>query len=115
MLKNMPMMQERGMIEIADGKPKLLIPSLTHDEYAEYNTIRKEAVLKAVEKMTAPMGEYIKDKKVKIPSHLKSVPDQKLTMPYEPYAMCLVYVAINSGIHKRELKYPCPETIVVFD
>jgi len=115
MLKNMPLIEQRGFIKFQNSKSKLLIPHLTHEEYEEYRKIVSEAADKAVAKITAPMGEYINYKRKKIPLHLKSVPEQKLTMPYEVQAMCLVYEAINHNIHKRDLGYPCPETIVVFD
>lgn len=115
MLKNMPLMQERGMIAITDGVPVMLIPCLTHAQYAQYAAIKDAATAKAVEKLTEPMGAYIRDKKKALPPHLKSVPDQRRTSPYEPPVMCLVYEAIRRGVHERDLGYPCPEMLAVMD
>jgi hypothetical protein len=61
------------------------------------------------------MAEYTRTHRKKIPPHLKSVPEQKLTMPYEPSAMMFVFEAIRHDIHPRDLGYPCPETLAVFD
>ena len=65
--------------------------------------------------LTEPMGRFIAARKKKIPAHLKSVPDQKLCMPYMPSPMMFVYEAIERGVQRRDLGYPCPETVVVID
>ncbi len=114
-IKAMPLLEERGFIEMKDGEPKLLIPCLTHAEADVFWKICREASNTAAKELEEPMAEYIKTHKKTIPAHLKSVPDQKLTMPYEPGVMMFVYEAINRGLHRRYLGYPCPETIVVFD
>lgn len=115
MLKNIPLLVERGFLAGEDGELRLLVPHLTHVQWKEFCEITRGAAKPAVEKLTDPMGEYLADKHKPIPPHLKSVPEQKLTMPYEIPAMALVYEAIARGIHPRDLGYPCPETIVIFD
>ncbi len=114
-IKAMPLLEERGFIEMKDSTPKLLIPCLTHAQADIFWKICREASNTAAKELEEPMAEYIKTHKKTIPAHLKSVPDQKLTMPYEPSTMMFVYESINRGLHRRDLGYPCPETIVVFD
>ena len=84
--------EEKRFFEICDKAQKIFGDAIRDDLIKYCNTHKKE-----------------------IPSHLKSVPDQKLTMPFEPKAMMFVYEAINRGIHPRDLGYNCPETFVVFD
>ncbi len=116
MIQNIPILQKKGMIEIKDEKPVLLVPYLTHKEYREYCEIKNKAVSEIVKKLTESAGEYIKNKKKKFPSHLKSISDLKRILPYVmPEPMCFVYEVINQGIHKRDLGYLCPETIIVAD
>lgn len=93
----------------------MLIPCLTHAQEKQFEEICKEAVISAAAGLEEPMAEYIRTHKKKIPPHLKSVPEQKLSMPFEPGAMMLVYEAIRRGLHPRDLGYPCPETVAVFD
>lgn len=75
--------------------------------------IMNRAIDEFSEGIAKPLAAYCETHKKTIPSHLKSVPDQKLTMPYEPNAMMFVFEAIKQGIHPRDLG-PCPETFVVF-
>jgi len=115
MLKNIPFLIERGFLTKENGGLSLLVPHLTHEQAKAFSGLIREASQYGAEKLTVPMGEYLADKRKKIPPHLTSMPDQKLTMPYEIPAMALVYEAIGHGLHRRDLGYPCPETIVVFD
>lgn len=115
MLKNIPLLIERGFLADEQGRLRLLVPCLTHEQWREFCGIIRDAARSATEKLTVPMGEYLAGKREKLPPHLKSVPDQKLTMPYEIPAMSLVYEALVRGVHKRDLGYPCPETVVIFD
>lgn len=114
-LKAIPLLRERGFLTADNGKLELLIPRLTHAQAALFRQICGEASSNAARLLEKPMAEYIRTHTKKIPPHLKSVPDQKLTMPYEPGAMMLVYEAIGRGLHPRDLGGPCPETFVVFD
>lgn len=113
-LKAIPLLEERGFLSTENGEPSILIPLLSDAQADCFWKICEKASNAAAIKLEVPMAEYIRTHKKKIPAHLKSVPDQKLTMPYEPHAMMLVYEAINHGLHPRELGYPCPETIAVF-
>lgn len=115
MLKNIPLMAERGALRMENKKLELLISCLTHAQNKRFRQICREAVDEAAAALAGPMGEYIRDKKKKIPPHLKSVPDQKLYLPCQPGPMPLVYGAINQGIIPLDLGYPCPETVAVFD
>ena len=114
-VKTIPMLAERGFLTIENHTPKLLIPCLTHAQADTFWSICHEAAVAAAKELEAPMAAYVQTHKKKIPTHLKSVPEQKLTMPYEPQAMMLVYEAISRGLHPREHGSPCPETIVVMD
>ncbi len=115
MIKAIPLLEERGFITTRNGKPELLIPVLTHDEEREFIAICERAQHAFADNIREHLAEYCRTHVKEIPSHLKSVPDQKRTMPYEPGAMMFVYEAINKGVHPRDLGYPCPETIAVFD
>lgn len=114
-LSAIPALEANGFLRTENGKLALAIPHLTLKQDERFSKICTEAWKKVAAALKAPMIEYAKTHKVSIPPHLKSVPDQKLTMPYEPHAMGFVFEAINRGIHPRDLGYPCPETIVIFD
>lgn len=113
MIKGIPLLKERGFLTEKDGKFALAVPCLTHEEEREFFAIANHATEEFATGIAKPLAAYCETHKKAIPSHLKSVPDQKLTMPYEPNAMMFVFEAINRGIHPRDLG-PCPETFVVF-
>ena len=114
-LKGIPLLEKRGFLTTKNGTPELLIPCLTHAEDAQFAAIARKAGEAFAEQIREPLWEYVQTHKKPIPAHLKSVPDQKRTMPYEPKPMMFVFEAIKRGIHPRDLGYPCPETFVVFD
>lgn len=114
-LRAIPQLQREGFLTTAEGRPRLLIPRLTHAQWEHYRRIVDDAAGEAAKALEAPMAEYTRVHRKKIPPHLTSVPEQKLTMPYEPNAMMFVFEAIHRGIHPRDLGYPCPETVAVFD
>lgn len=114
-IKGIPLLQERGFISMENQHPVLLIPTLTHEEEKAFFEICNKAKTAFGDTIREPLAQYCKTHKKEIPPHLKSVPDQKRTMPYEPNVMMFVYEAIRKGIHPRDLGYPCPETIAVFD
>lgn len=115
MLRAIPQLEREGFLTVENGKPRLLIPRLTTAQYKEFQSMISVAADEVAARLEAPLAEYIRTHRKKIPPHLKSVPEQKLTMPYEPSAMMFVFEAIRRGIHPRDLGYPCPETIAVFD
>lgn len=123
MLQGIPLLCKRGFLSLkqqtADNPtppiPKLQIPCLTHEQEKVFSQICKKAANAFAESIKDPLAAYCSTHRMKIPAHLKSVPDAKLTQPYEPSPMMFVYEAIHAGLHPRNLGYPCPETIVVFD
>ena len=115
MIENIPLLEKRGFITTKNGVPELLVPVLTHDEEERFFEICGKARLAFGDSIKDDLAKYCETHKKEIPAHLKSVPDQKLTMPFEPNAMMFVYEAINRGVHLRDLGYNCPETFVVFD
>lgn len=114
-LRAIPQLEREGFLTVEDGKPRLLIPHLSAAQYKTFQRIVDGAAREAAARLEAPLAAYTRTHRKKIPPHLKSVPEQKLTMPYEPSAMMFVYEAIRRGIHPRDLGYPCPETLAVFD
>lgn len=115
MIKSIPLLEERGFIKVENGSPELLIPVLSHEEEKQLLEICNRAKKIFGDNIKEHLAVWCKTHRKEIPSHLKSVPDQKRTMPYEPSAMMFVYEAIHQGIHPRDLGYACPETIAVFD
>ncbi len=115
MIKSIPLLEERGFITTENGYPELLVPVLTHAEEKRFFEICDNAQKAFGDSIREDLINYCNTYKMEIPPHLKSVPEQKLTMPFEPQAMMFVYEAINKGVHPRDLGYNCPETIVVFD
>lgn len=113
MIKGIPLLKERGFLNEENGKLTVAIPCLTHEEEREFFAIANHATEEFATGIAKPLAAYCETHKKTIPSHLKGVPDQKLTMPYEPNAMMFVFEAIRQGIHPRDLG-PCPETVVVF-
>lgn len=114
-LKAFPLLAQRGFISTESGVPELLIPRLTHAQEREFLDICEKASITFAQGVKKPLFDYLGTHKKKIPSHLKSVPDQKLTMPYEPGPMMFVFEAIKRGLHPRNLGFVCPETYAVFD
>ncbi len=114
-LQGIPLLEERGYLTVQSGRPQVLIPCLTPSEEKIFWDICKKASEDFALQIKAPLSEYVAKHKKAIPAHLKSVPDQKLTMPYEPNAMMFVFEAINKGIHPRNLGCPCPETFAVME
>ena len=114
-LKGISQMEEAGFLTVQNGVPQVLVPVLTKKQAQQFFSICKKAQNAFSEEMKPHFAQYCKTHKKEIPAHLKSVPDQKRTMPYEPNAMMFVYEAIKKGVHPRNLGYVCPETIVVFD
>ena len=115
MIKAIPLLEERGFLTTASGSPELLIPVSSHDEEKIFFGICNRAQKAFGENIRPYLSEWCKTHQKEIPPHLMGVPDQKRTMPYEPSTMMFVYEAIRQGMHPRELGYPCPETIAVFD
>ena len=115
LLAGIPGLCEEGFLKMVDGKPALNVPRLTHAQAEDFFArICRPTMKKIAGGLTAPMGDYLRTHKVKIPAHLDSVPDQKLTMPHEPPAMGFVFGAIRAGLHNRDLGN-CPETVLIFD
>lgn len=114
-IKAMPILEERGFIGVENGKHEVLIPCLSHEQHQKLCAIIKKAATECSERIKEPLAQFLKTHRKEIPSHLTGVPDDRLSMPYEPNAMMLVYEAIHKGVHPRDLGSPCPETIAVFD
>ena len=114
-LRAIPQLEREGFLAMEEDKPRLLIPHLTAAQYHMFKGIVDSASREAAAALEAPMADYTRTHRKKIPPHLGSVPEQKLTMPYEPAPMMFVFEAIRRGIHPRDLGYPCPETVAVFD
>lgn len=115
MMTNIPLLEERGFISTANGKPRLLVPVLSTSQEMIFFDICKKAYTAFAENIRPHLAEYCKHHKKTIPDHLKSVPDPKLTLPYEPAPMMFVYEAIKRGVHKKDLGFNCPEALLVFD
>ena len=114
-IKAIPLFKENGFIEEKNGELNLTVACITHEQEKIFWSICRKAAQKFAVKIENPMLDYYKTHKKQIPPHLKSVPEQKLLMPYSPGAMMFVYEAISKGIHPRDLGYPCPESIVVIE
>ncbi len=106
---------KEGFFARTESALQLLSPCLTHKQ-AEYlfTEITRPAANRIAERLTVPLGEYLKTHKQPLPAHLHSVPDQKRTMPHEPPAMAFVFEAIYAGLHPRDLGI-CPETLLILD
>lgn len=115
LLAGIPGLCEEGFLKMVDGKPALNVPRLTHAQAEDFFArICRPTMKEIADALTEPLGEYLRTHRVKIPAHLDSVPEQKLTMPHEPPAMGFVFGAIRAGLHKRDLGN-CPETVLIFD
>ncbi len=114
-LKGIPLLEERGFLTTENGRPALLIPCLSPSEERQFWDICERASHSFALQIRRPLSEYIAGHRKQIPAHLKSVPDQKLSMPYEPCGMMFVFEAIRQGLHPGELGYPCPETFTVME
>lgn len=114
-IKAIPLLEERGFLGVENGKHEVLVPCLNHEQHQRLSAIIKKAAAECTERIKEPLAQYLKNHRKEIPSHLTGVPEDRLSMPYEPNAMMFVYEAISSGVHPRNLGCPSPETIAVFD
>ncbi len=114
-IEGIPALEYCGFLTTQNGSPELLIPVLTHEQEKRFFEICDKAQKAFGDAIRDDLINYCNTHKKEIPPHLKSVPEQKLTMPFEPKAMMFVYEAVNRGVHPRDLGYNCPETIAVFD
>ncbi len=114
-IKAIPKLKENGFIEEKNGELKLKAACITHEQEKTFWDICEKAARKFAVRIEKPLLDYYKTHRKQIPKHLKSVPEQKLLMPYSPGAMMFVYEAISKGVHPRDLGYPCPESIVVIE
>ncbi|MBE6678302.1 MAG: sigma-70 family RNA polymerase sigma factor [Ruminococcaceae bacterium] len=114
-IEALPLLEERGFVSLEDGKTEVLVPCLTNEQYKAYTDIITEAAKTFAAGIEKPLEKWCKAHRKPIPVHLTGVPEQKRVMPYQPNAMMFVYQAVKKGIHPRDLGYPCPETIAVFD
>lgn len=106
--------EEGFLVKTNDGL-RLAVPHLTHAQAEDFFArICRPCAKEIADALTEPLGDYLRTHRVKIPAHLDSVPEQKLTMPHEPPAMGFVFGAIRAGLHKRDLGN-CPETVLIFD
>ena len=114
-IEAIPLLAERGYLDVSGEVPRALIPCLSREEARELFAICDEAAAEAVAVLEAPFTAYTLTHRKEIPAHLTSVPDQKLSMSYDPGPMMFVFEAIERGLHPRDLGYPCPECILVTD
>lgn len=115
-LAGIPGLCEEGFLaRREDGSLDVSVPILTHAESRQlFEDICRPAARRIAERLTGPLGEYLRTHRETIPAHLDSVPEQKLTMPHEPPVMEFVFRAIDAGLHPADIG-PCPETLIVFD
>lgn len=114
-LKGIPLLKERGFLTAENGRLMPLVPCLSPSEERQFWDICQRASQTFALQIREPLAEYIAGHHKQIPAHLKSVPEQKLSMPYEPAPMMFVFGAINQGTHPKELGYPCPEVFAVME
>ncbi len=114
-IEALPLLEERGFVSVSEGKTEVLIPCLTNEQYKDYTNIVIESAKTFAAEIVKPLVKWCKEHRKPIPAHLTGVPEQKRIMPYQPNTMMFVYQAVKKGIHPRDLGYPCPETIAVFD
>ena len=114
-VESIPLLEKRGFIVKESDGYKLLVPCLTHSQERKFWEICGAACDSFCKGLCEEFEKYIKPHRKTIPGHLKSVPEQKLYLPYGPGAMMFVYEAIARGVHKRDLGFPCPETFIVID
>lgn len=114
-IEAIPLLAEHGYLDISGEKPHVLIPCLTRTEKKDFDAICLAAITEAEKSLEKPLCEWTLTHRKEIPPHLKSVPDQKRSMPYDLSSMMFVFEAIARGIHPRDLGYPSPECILVTD
>ena len=114
-LRGIPLLEERGFLKTENGGLTVLVPCLSPSEERQFWDICQRASNSFALQIREPLVEYIASHRKQIPAHLKSVPEQKLSLPYEPRTMMFVFEAIRQGIHPEELGYPCPETFAVME
>lgn len=113
-IKRVPDLIERGILRRGgDGKPEVSVPYLTREQFSVYEAIRDKAAEEAAKLLSGPFGEFMRERKKRVPPHLKEIPEERLYYTVHPGEMVFVYEAIRKGIHKRDLGYPCPEMVMV--
>ena len=112
---SIPILCEQGFLKMTKNGPEVLVPCLTKAQNEVFRGICHAASIEFANAIAEPLAEYSKTHRKDIPPHLKSVPEQKLCMPFDPQPMNFVYDAIERGVHPLDLGFPCPETYCVFD
>jgi hypothetical protein len=114
LLENIPAYIERGYFTKENDDLKVDIPVLTQTEYNELFKIFETAVLKIENNIVDILAEYLKDKAMEIPKHLKDIPGFKLYMEsINSMIMMVIYKAEEKSYILKDVDYPCPAVMLV--
>lgn len=115
-VKAIPKLVEHGFLVNENGTIEVAVPVLTSVQWSDMGGIRDEFLNEIKNSdLAVQTQKYFNTHRKTVPKHLKSVQECYLVYPYSPKVMNFVYEALERGIHKEDLGYNCPETVVVFD
>lgn len=105
-----------GLITRSDGKLSVDIPVMTRDTYKEIEQIVNHGYNRLVEEIGDDYKEYLKNNRLEIPKHLKSVREVHRYLPATTYlVMAAVREAYNKGLHLSDVDYCCPPVVLVYE
>jgi len=114
-IEHMPQLEIAGLLSFENNTYSVDIPILTGAEYARV----MDCIHKAIELMWKEVGsdyqDFLKDKMLEIPAHLKSVPDLFRYQPTTQYlVMGTVREAYSRKLHLEQVDYCCPPAVLVY-
>ena len=112
--ENIPYLVECGVLDNSNGKPTVDIPILTGSEFDELNKITFEVADEFIPICLSPLSEHLNHSKVRLPKHLKSVPEQKQYLTaMNCLNMFMIYKAKDKGFILNRVDFPCPPMVLV--
>lgn len=106
---------EHGLLK-KDGAVSLDIPVLTGDEYRAEKQLSHDMGKPIFDKLSESMADRIRRTRVKLPPHLKSVPEwQQYFLSRESLPMAFLYHAIEDGLLLNGSTSPVPAAILIVE
>ena len=106
---------EYGLLK-KDGAVSLNIPVLNADEYRAEKQLSHDTGKPIFGKLRESMADMIRRTRVKLPPHLKSIPEwQQYFLSRDSLPMAFLYHAIDDGLLLKENTSPVPASILVIE
>jgi len=114
--ENIPNLTACGILNGENDKPAVDIPILTGGEFNELEQITRRVSDAFIPAALKIMRNHLLGTKIKLPAHLKSVPEQKQYLNSMNYLHTMtIYTAIERKLIFNEVDYPIPPMILIVE